>query len=68
MKFVQYFLRLLTLRFERIRMAIAAITDRALELPLFLLHSVGSRAVAVPCRVPLDDSPSEAEGNHRSSR
>lgn len=69
MKFVQYFLQFITLRFERIRIAIAAILDSVLEFSRFLIDCADGRRYVATLRYALvDEMSSMREGDHRMRR
>jgi hypothetical protein len=68
-KFVQYFLPFITLRFERIGIAIAAIVDSVLEYSHFVIPFADGRRCAATLRYALvDDRSSMNEGDHRLQR
>ncbi|HZK76126.1 MAG TPA: hypothetical protein VFD13_04385 [Candidatus Kapabacteria bacterium] len=69
MKFVQYFLPIITHWFERIRVAIAAILDSVLECSRFVIPRAVCRLRATTlCYALVDDMTSMHEGDHRLLR
>lgn len=69
MKFVQYFLQLITLRFERIGIAVAAIIDSVLEFSRFVIPDAdGCRFEGTLRYALVDEVSSMGEGDRRMRR